>query len=263
VRITEKIAAYLRAARIRGGLNLRGLPLIPKRCWADAPYNRTAFNEFVSWINRLGLDNVRWVVDVGANHGDFAQAASAVHPDSQVLLVEPLPTLHPEITRRAGNRAGRWQLASVALGRSAGNSTLYVDPLVDSVGSLLGFNDEYLREHPETKPGKQFTCEVMTLDNLCHERKVQTIDLLKLDVEGFEFEALAGAAEMLPRTRSVIVEVSRTRHAGGENDPLLKMISLLEAAGLALVAMLPAVYSKDHPWQPIEFNLLARRPESR
>jgi hypothetical protein len=95
---------------------------------------------------------------------------------------------------------------------------------------------------------------------MCAERGIGLIDLLKLDVEGFEFEVLAGAGGMLPRTRAVIVEVSRTRHAGEESDPLLRMISLLQEMGLALVALLPSLYSAEQPWQPIEFDLLARRP---
>lgn len=258
--MTDKLAAYARAACLRGGLNLRGLPLIPKRCWPDAPYNRTAFNVFVSWIHRLQLDNVNWVVDVGANHGDFAQAASALHPAAQVLLVEPLPTLLPGLKHRSTRREGRWHPVPTALGRASGQATLHVDPGDDTIGSLMGFNKEYLRSHPETKPRQTFQCEVTTLDRLCAGHSIGTIDLLKLDVEGFEFEVLAGAVEMLPKTRAVVVEVSRTRHADEVNDPLLKMIALLESAGLSLAAMLPSIYSTELPWQPIEFNLLARRP---
>jgi FkbM family methyltransferase len=260
VQFSEKLTAYLRAASLRGGVNLRGLPLIPKRCWPGVPHNRTAFNQFVAWVHRLQLDNVRWVVDGGANHGDFAQAASTVHPAAQVLLVEPLPVLHVELNRRAGGRGGRWHLVPAALGRAPGQATLHVDPKMDDVGSLMGFNEEYLRSHPEVKPRQSFPCEVTTLDRLCSDRGLGLIDLLKLDVEGFEFEALAGAVGMLLRTRAVVVEVSRTRHAGEESDPLLRMVSLLEGAGLALVALLPSVYSAERPWQPIEFNLLARRP---
>jgi FkbM family methyltransferase len=260
VQFSEKLLTYLRASLLRGGINLLGLPLIPKRIWPDAPSNRTAFNEFVSWVHRLQLDNVRWVVDVGANHGDFAQAASALHPKAQVLLVEPLPTLHAELSRRAEGRGGRWHLVPAALGHLPGQATLRVDPEIDGVSSLMEFNEAYLQAHPEVKPRQSFQCEVTTLDRLCADWEIELIDLLKLDVEGFEFEVLAGAGETLPRTRAVAVEVSRTRHAGEDSDPLLRMVSFLEGVGLTLMAVLPSDYAANRPWQPVEFNLLARRP---
>ena len=255
-----KFAAYFRAARLLGGINFRGLPLIPKRFYRAAPCNRRAFNEFVSWIHRLKLEEVRWVVDGGANHGDFAQAVSGLHPSAQVLLVEPLPHLQDELKRRADYQGGRWHVVPAALGRAPGHATLHVDTNRDDVGSLLEFNEEYLNAHPEVRPGQDIPCEVTTLDRLCVGRDIRTIDLLKLDVEGFEFEALAGAVEMLPRTRAVVVEVSHTRHAGEGDDPLLQMIRLLSEAGFALVALLPSIYSTERSWQPIEFNLLARKP---
>jgi FkbM family methyltransferase len=257
--MVEKLAVYLRAAYLRRSINLRGFPIIPKRWWFNAPCNRRSFNEFVVWIRRLQLTDVRWIVDVGANHGDFAQAASAMHPSAHVLLVEPLPTLQAELKRRAAGRNGRWHLASVALGRAPGQATLHVDPNQDAIGSLMNFNEEYLRANPAAKSAQSIPCEVTTLDRLCAGHGIKSIDLLKMDVEGFEFEALAGAGEMLPKTRSVVVEVSRTRHAGEKDDPLWRMVRLLESAGFALVELLPSIHSKERPWEPIEFNLVMRR----
>jgi tRNA G46 methylase TrmB len=76
------------------------LPLVPKRWWPSVPYNRTSYNEFILWIKSLGLTSASWVIDVGANHGDFAQAASTVFPDAKILLIEPVSTLHAELKRR-------------------------------------------------------------------------------------------------------------------------------------------------------------------
>jgi len=254
-----KIEMFARSAWVQRSFNLRGLPLIPKRLWPAAPYLRTAFNQFILWIDKLQLPKVEWAVDVGANHGDFAQAVSAMHPSANVLLVEPLATLHPELERRCAQRGGRWRLARCALGDARGTATLHLDPQHDNVASLVGFDEEYIRLRHQPAAQGTSQCEVRTLDGLCAEQNIGTIDLLKIDVEGFEFEALKGGAAMLAKTKAVVVETSLVRR-GRDAAAVERMLALLRQSGLALVDICPSVYSKEQPWLPVEFNILARRP---
>jgi FkbM family methyltransferase len=254
----SKLSAYAQAAAALRGLNQRGLSLIPKSLCPDAPGNREAFNQFVFWICKLHLSQVNRVVDVGANHGDFSLAASVLYPMAQVWLVEPLPTLQAELERRCARRNGRWRLESCALGSQTGSATLYVDPNADAIGSLAGFSNEYLKVNPQVKVGQTFACQVRTLDDLCVERGIETIDLLKIDVEGFEFETLRGGTRMLRATNALIIELSLVRRADGLRA-LSEMLELLFSAGLHLVECYPSLYSVETPWLPVEFNLLARR----
>jgi FkbM family methyltransferase len=212
----------------------------------------------VLWIHRLQLHEVKWVVDVGANHGDFSQAANTLFPEAQVLLVEPLPTLHAELQRRSAERGNRWRLATCALSQARGTATLHVDPAHDSIGSLAGFSEEYLRANPASQASRTFACEVRTLDDLCPEYAIRKIDLLKIDVEGFEFEVLEGGCKMLQSAGALIVEVSLVRRAG-DVDVLERMLKRLRGAGFHLVELLPSYFAADQPWLPLEFNLLARR----
>ena len=256
--ILTKFSSYARAASANRSFNLRGLPGIPKVWWPDAPSNREAFNHFQLWIHRLQLRDVAQVVDVGANHGDFSQAASAILSRADVLLVEPLPTLHEELEARCGRRRGRWRLAKVALGSQAGTAQLHVVPGNDVVGSLVGFSKEYLEANPIAKTSRSFECSVRTLDDLCQELKIPAIDLLKIDVEGFEFETLRGGREMLRRTRALVIELSTVRRGDGAHA-LVEMLNVLNEAGLQLVECIPSLSSAEHPWLPVEFNLLTRR----
>ncbi len=59
-------------------------------------------------------------------------------------------------------------------------------------------------------PTSSEVVEAVTLDTYCRRQDIAHIDLLKIDVEGFEVEALEGAAEMLRAGRigSILFEIS-------------------------------------------------------
>lgn len=75
----------------------------------------------------------------------------------------------------------------------------------------------------------------VTLDGYCAEHGVERIDLLKLDVEGAELDALNGAQGLLGggRIRALLFEVSEAMVEGMGHDPV-EIFDLLRGAGLTL-----------------------------
>jgi FkbM family methyltransferase len=236
------------------------LPLVPKQWWPSVPYNRTSYNEFILWIKSLGLTSASWVIDVGANHGDFAQAASTVFPDAKILLIEPVSTLHTELERRCLAYNSQWFLEPCAAGSHQGTGELVIDQRNDAIGSLAGFSEEYLQANPLATAAGSVTCTVKPLDQILTERQIESVDLVKIDVEGFEFEVLEGFQKLLPSVRSIIVEVSLVRLAKAGVHPLVAMSSRLTENGFEIVAVIPSLYALNQTWCPVEFNILARRP---
>lgn len=51
------------------------------------------------------------------------------------------------------------------------------------------------------------TIDVVTLDHICLEYDINAIDLLKIDVEWWEYEALQWAREALKKTKVILVEI--------------------------------------------------------
>jgi FkbM family methyltransferase len=261
VNASEKTQLYLRARSALGGLNLRGLPLLPKALFDSPLHNRGAYNEFVTWIHLFYLESARWVVDVGANHGDFAEAAAAHFPDANILLVEPLPHVHDELERRCIRHGGKWLLEKSALGAEDAVLPLHVAAGQDAIGSLVGFSPEYQQANPQTEID-QLPCKVRRLDAVMAEQNFPFIDLLKVDVEGFEFEVFKGATYMLERTRALIVEVSLVRRPADTRDPLVEMLDLLSTCEFHVVNVIPSFFDRSCPWKAVEFNILARRPDA-
>lgn len=254
----NKCLLYFRAAAALRSPNWPGLPLLPKPFGSDLPGNRSEYNSFILWMQQIGLPGARWIVDVGANRGDFARAASACFPQAEVVVVEPLPQNQRHLEQAIRCRKKNWRLLPCALGAEPGRLPLFVDEQRDDIASLVGFSEEYLRTNPAARPAAGTLCEVKTLDAVAAEMGIEQIDLLKIDVEGFEFEVLKGAGQMLAKTTSAIIEVSLVRKTGVSNA-LVEMLDLLTRNGFQVVNVIPSLFDPVEPWKPREFNVLARR----
>lgn len=261
-RILQKLIAYGRAAGVLRKLHVRGCPAIPKILIPWAPHNREHYNEFIIWINNLCTGEARLVIDVGANHGDFAEAAGTLFPRAEIWLFEPLPFLSEELRKRAARHSKPWVVQQCALGEEAMITDLWVDPMRDDIGSLVGFGGAHQENARSPARPEKISCEVRSLDSFAKKFPQEKIDLLKIDVEGFEFEVLQGGQQVLARTQAALVEVSLMRGDTLAPGRLGRMLDLLAQTGLMAVGVIPSWYSKEHPWLPVEFNILARRPES-
>lgn len=47
--------------------------------------------------------------------------------------------------------------------------------------------------------------QIVTLDHILMQHRVERVDLVKLDVDGFECEVLAGATKMIARDRPIFI----------------------------------------------------------
>jgi FkbM family methyltransferase len=133
-------------------------------------------------------------VDAGANIGYFSYlAASLVGPGGRVIAIEPDPMLSTRLadTVRA-NRLQSVSVLNVALGRSAGELPLSIPP-------------PNLHNHSPTltpvEGWRTVVVPIRPLDDVLDEHSIARVDLLKMDVEGFEAEILAGASRALAAGR--------------------------------------------------------------
>lgn len=140
------------------------------------------------------------VFDVGANEGQWVKDMLAICPSARIHAFEPQKTLaaqiaatHPSVT-----------VNNMALGDAAG--TLELFDYADQPGSqhaslLVGVIDGIHRGY--TKSEK---VSIGTLDDYCAQHHVDYIDLLKIDVEGFELKVLQGAKRLLEENRVDVIQ---------------------------------------------------------
>jgi FkbM family methyltransferase len=133
-------------------------------------------------------------VDVGANEGKILSMCIKHCSQSLHYAFEPIPNLYFLLVRKYGSAA---KIFKVALSDKKGTSNFsYVvdDPAYSS------FKQRNFEKH---KTIQQLDVETDCLDNLIPE--TITIDLIKLDIEGGEYEALLGSVKIIERCKPVIL----------------------------------------------------------
>ncbi len=133
------------------------------------------------------------VFDVGANVGFYtALLADLVGPAGRVHAFEPDPLSFGILKRRVGRRRNV-ELTRTALGARPGTATLHC-------GALNRADNRLHASHARSEAGESVEVPVTTLDAYCAERGIERIDILKMDVQGFEVAILEGFRSTLSRT---------------------------------------------------------------
>ncbi|MCF3642346.1 FkbM family methyltransferase [Rhizobium sp. TRM95111] len=207
------------------GLKLRLLPRgnISEEKFYTAPHLFDP-EEFALMDRRLKPGNV--FLDIGANAGIYSfHAHRCMQGRGRILAIEP----DPEMGRRIAfnlrtNTLADIELVPVALSDRDGTAEFYVNPNQRGTNTLLAGKSD-------PKSGERITVSVpvRTLLSLLQERRIERIDMLKIDVEGHEHAVLghflaAAPVSLLPR---VIISEFKNHAAGGTPD-------LLQAAGYRL-----------------------------
>jgi FkbM family methyltransferase len=170
-----------------------------------------------------------FVLDIGANRGDFAAVVRQMEPRSRVVCVEPGPDTAAALARRFA-ADGNVRVHAVAASDRVGTATLNVTD--SSKLTSLHSPAEVLSEYGGSAVIQRPTVATSTIDTLVDE----DVRLLKIDVQGHEAAALRGAEKTLRRTAAAIIEVLFVSHY--EGDALFGEIDgLMRAAGFVLMAL--------------------------
>jgi FkbM family methyltransferase len=214
-------------ARLQQALHLlRVLPrpgaLAALRRWR--PFSTTAF-EMLAALRREA-PGLRTIVDGGANVGQFARAALETYPDARLYCFEPLPDVAGTLRHNLSDTP-RATVFAAALGPEAGEATFH--------RTAYSLRSSLLR--PTDVAAEALRVPVVRLDDALAGLSLDAPLLVKLDLQGYELEALRGAPETLARAQFVLLETAF--RADYEGEPLFDEVSaFMRAAGFHLRAPL-------------------------
>jgi FkbM family methyltransferase len=140
-------------------------------------------------------------LDVGANVGwHTLLMANLVGPQGRVLAVEANPSVRQELVRNIRlNRLAQVNVIPCAVAESE-RLLEFCAPTADDPSSDSGHVLTGAKEGAD-----MIRVEARTLDAIASELRIDRLDLLKIDVEGFEWPALQGAERTIAKYRPYIL----------------------------------------------------------
>lgn len=191
-------------------------------------------------IDLLAFGPFDSVFDVGGNNGAFAELARNFWPAATITSFEPVPELAAANTARA---AGRWWVVNVAISDTRESKQLRVCVNQHTASTM--------HEHGPTRRRKFGIADRFeTIDVRC-ELLDHYIDraagrlLVKLDVEGHEAAAIAGARLVLDAADTVVVECNQDPEVFVDAPAPGYIDDQLRRHGLAFAGVIDALQAPD------------------
>jgi FkbM family methyltransferase len=149
------------------------------------------------------IRTLKHVVDVGANTGLWSTHLLKSHIPETLTIFEPIPHICDALKKNMAHFPFA-DIRCIVAGDRLGTIPLHVT--VDTTGASVLSPDAEMNRIVDNNWNitEVIDCPMDTLDNqLSH---LPVIDLLKIDVQGFEFQVLKGSEQTLKRTRFVFIE---------------------------------------------------------
>ena len=145
----------------------------------------------------------RVVVDVGANIGMYSLFAARKNPEARIYALEPEPHNLAALRRNlAVNGLDNVVSLPLGLARQEATVTLRLDGLLENAA---GTGHRVVEGDPQ---GPILEILVASLDHLAAAGVVEPPDLVKMDIEGYELNALRGMERLLREHRpDLLIEV--------------------------------------------------------
>jgi FkbM family methyltransferase len=201
----------------------------PRAIGALATWPRFSLSSYklVSNLLRQGIVP-RTVIDVGANVGGFAVAASRLMARPAIHCFEPLPQCVTQLHRNLLHITNA-SIYPLALGDTEGEAAIHVNSFAPS-SSILKLGSAHLEQAPEAREIGSIPIRVTTLDAVFASIDLQPMVLLKLDTQGYESRVIRGGAKTLNRIDYVVLETSFKPLYEGEAT-FLEVESLMKSHG--------------------------------
>ena len=148
------------------------------------------------------------IVDVGANVGIYSLVAKAVNPAATVCAFEPVPRFFQRLVANCERNALDVRCFDHALSDRDGEATLWDLAAHHHYHASLSRSDMAAHSGPVER-----RVVARTLASVLTEGNIDGVDLVKIDVEGWEPEVIEGMGALLRNRPTILVEIKSLERA--------------------------------------------------
>ncbi|MFZ2151621.1 MAG: FkbM family methyltransferase [Minisyncoccia bacterium] len=155
------------------------------------------------WFKDL---EIKTIIDVGANVGQFANQVREVMPEVTIYSFEPVAHCFKELQSNMRGDAN-FMAFNCALGDEEKETQIYVNEYSPS-SSLLHTTEIHETTYPFTTKSHLENISVKTLDLIAADLSIKDNLLIKLDVQGYEDRVILGGLKTIEKAKVLLVESS-------------------------------------------------------
>lgn len=233
----------------------KGIRFVLKKLFKLPPNPHQKLHPF----NQVPKDiQAKWVLDIGANEGHVAVAALESYPDCKVICFEPVMGTFKILKENLLPYEDRVILYNQALSDKNGVGEINLTSFhgANSIEPQSMFH-RYFNSHVREVGKEKIT--LTQLDDIAPQFPTQTIDIMKIDVEGHELNVLKGGSKFVQsNVDTIIIEIALMRDQSWENPSIFDIFALLNRWGFRLINIVDLHYSNDSDMMLVQMDCVFR-----
>ena len=176
--------------------------------------------KLLKFLKKIILNDLNLVLDIGAHKGESINFFLNNFKINKIISFEASPINFDSLKNKELGLKKKFsksiiQLENIALGSSIETKKLkQFDESSSSTLSQINENSKYFKKkfawvnllNKKNKLYNEIQIDINTLDNYIESNKIDLIDLIKIDTEGFEFEILQGTTRNFQKVKLILFE---------------------------------------------------------
>jgi len=188
-------------------------------------------------------DNANIIFDIGANRGDTVLKYAELFPKTINYAFEPFPKSFLKLQENTKD-ISRIKNIQLGISEKCGESVFYSN-FNEDTNSLLSSSEIGLSSDVQVKNLTSILINTTTIDLFCSENNIESIDIIKMDIQGAELFALKGAVNLLKQKKIKLIYLETYFRQQYLNQPLFHDVSsFLYDYGYYLQDIYSPIYGK-------------------
>jgi FkbM family methyltransferase len=164
-------------------------------------------------IWKILSEDAHVIFDIGANSGIYSLLSKCVNRQAHVYAFEPVPKMLSALKKNDSLNGFEITSISSAVSNKDGTGIIYdLNDIKDSLTASLNKDFSPKNQIP-------IKTKIVRLDSFMRENKIDSVDLVKIDVETHEPEVLEGFLEGIRKSKpTILIEILNSVVASKVND---------------------------------------------